>query len=135
MTKKVRYNGGTESQVFSSNPKCLVVGKEYEVVEEKDRIYQINYVLRGIGGEFYSEWFENVDEETQAKPTVNIAVSKEVPKEGEKYYCSKIEFIEGKPKLVKCITSQVQMVEEVGVNAYYVRTHSNVYIVKIDTSK
>lgn len=134
MVKKVRYNGGTESYKYSTKPDKLVVGKEYEVISIAQSAFQTNYTLRGVKGEFNSVWFDEIttSKVENSKRVVNLAVSEDIPKLGESYHCAKIEFVDGKPKLLRCLTSPVKKVEEVGVNTYYVRTNNSVYIVKVN---
>lgn len=134
MTKKVRYNGGTESYTYSTNPKCLVVGKEYEVVSETVLNFQTNYTLRGVEGEFNSVWFDEVitSETKKSNKVINLAISEVLPNVGEGYHCAKIDFIDGKPKLLRCLTSPVKEFEEIGVNTYLVKTNNSIYVVKVN---
>ena len=80
MKKFVRYNGGTQSYYSCSDPKNLVIGKEYEVTSINVRNWQTNYTLKGIKGNFNSVWFDDILSE---KETV-MAFSSTVPKIGEK---------------------------------------------------
>ena len=59
-TKKVIYNGGTDTYYSCSNPAILVEGKEYEVIFEEDLGWQTNYTLKNVEGFFNSVWFDNI---------------------------------------------------------------------------
>lgn len=131
MAKTVRYNGNTEKVLYSSNPKYLVVGKEYEVVSEIDFGLQKNYILRGVKGEFNSKWFETVKICKKTSTNIYIAISKTVPSIGEMYECLRVELVSGSPKFVRCITSQVQNVVLMGIDVYNVQTFNSLYIVKV----
>ena len=128
MAKKVRYNGGTLSYYSCSDPVNLVVGKEYEVVFEKDRSWQTDYTLKGVEGEYNSAWFNEVSPDDGS---VYMAIANEVPVVGEKYYCNKIEFINRQPKLISCSTSVVKSITHMGNNIYQVTTSNSIYIVNV----
>lgn len=127
MSKKVRYNGGTESYYGCSDPRILVVGKEYEVVSANDRCWQTDYTLKGVKGEFNSVWFDDVY-------PYHIAIACETPVIGENYHCTKIEFINGQPKTINLNTSPVKQINYLGNNVYEITTCSSVYIVKLNES-
>lgn len=127
MTKKVRYNGGTQSYYSCSDPSKLVVGKEYLVVSSKDRGWQTDYKLKGVKGEFNSTWFDEVS----FNNNVYMATAREIPKIGERYSCYKMEFIAGKPKFIACYTSTVKGINHMGNNIYKVIAGNNVYIVNV----
>ena len=127
MTKKVRYNGGTESYYGCSDPEKLIVGKEYNVISEKDRGGQTDYTLEGIEGTFNSVWFDVVNFGNK----VYIAIADKTPIINEKYECSKIEFLDDSPKLIECSTSIVKEVNPLGNNVFQVTTSNSVYIVKV----
>lgn len=127
MAKKVRYNGGTLSYYACSDPTNLVIGKEYEVVISKDRVWQTDYTLKGVNGEFNSVWFDEVF----SNDKVYMAIANEVPVIGKRYSCYKIEFINGQPKLVDWSTSTVQGINHMGNNIYQVTTRNSVYIVNV----
>jgi len=57
MGKKVIYNGGKDTFYYSSKRSILVIGKEYEVIEEKVSRNRTNYVLKDVKGEYNSQWF------------------------------------------------------------------------------
>ena len=57
MSKKVSYNGGTESWYSCTEPTALVVGQQYEVTSEEVLSWQTNYTLKGVEGSFNSVWF------------------------------------------------------------------------------
>lgn len=125
MTKRVRYNGGTESYYGCSEPTDLIVGKEYQVIHERDRGWQTDYKLKGIEGEFNSIWFDKVDD------GVYMALSKTKPVIGEKYSIFKVEFVNGNPKLVKGVTSTVKSINCIGNDIYQVKTRNSIYIVQV----
>lgn len=128
MAQKVRYNGGTLSYYGCSDPRVLVVGKEYEVEKTNDRVWQTDYTLKGIKGEFNSVWFDEIT----PKESVYMAISMEVPRVGKQYLCYKIEFVQGQPQLVSVYTSEVKEVKYMGNNIYQVATCNSMYIVKIN---
>lgn len=130
MAKIVRYNGGTQSYYGCSKPINLVVGKEYEVTSENDRGFQTDYTLKGEKGYFNSCWFDKVDYES-SKYTF-MAFSHRVPTIGERYDCTRLEFTNGNPKMVSCITSSVKAVIDVGDNFYKVITYNSIYLVKVE---
>ena len=123
MAKKVRYNGGTESYYGCSEPTDLVVGKEYEVVSSKDRGWQTDYTLNGVEGEFNSAWFDEVQ--------VYMAIAREAPVIGKRYFCYKMEFGNGQPKCSAKTTSTVKEINYMGNNIYQVITRNSVYIVNV----
>ena len=127
MTKKVRYNGSTESYYGCSKPTNLVVGKEYEVVLSRDRGWQTDYTLKGVDGEFNSSWFDEVS----SSDKVYMAISREVPVIGKSYSCYKIEFINGQPKFIGWSTSIVKEINYMGNSIYKVTTCNSVYIVNV----
>ena len=127
MTKKVRYNGGTQSYYGCSDPSNLVVGQEYEVVYARDRNWQTDYTLKGIDGEFNSVWFDDVSPDDK----VYMAISHKIPVIGEKYSCYRIEFNNGNPNLISCSTSTVKGINHIGNNIYQVTTRNSVYFVTV----
>ena len=128
MAKKVVYNGGTQSYYGCSEPTNLIIGKEYEVVNERDRGWQTDYSLKGIRGEYNSAWFE---EQPKPKERVYMAVAHIAPIPGVMCSCSKIEIVGGQPKLIPSTTSTVKKVENIGNNIYRVETQNSVYIVNV----
>lgn len=127
MAKKVRYNGSIESYYGCSDPKELVLGKEYEVIFSRDRGWHTNYILKGIKGEFDSQWFE----ESSSDDNVYMAIAHQIPVIGERYPCSKMEIINGKPKLIDCRTSTIKKINYIGNNIYRVTSLNSVYIVNV----
>lgn len=127
MAMKVRYNGGTESYFNCSNPTDLVIGKEYEVVISKDRGWQTNYILKDIDGEFNSVWFDDISPDDK----VYIAIAHDVPIICQRYFCYKVEFVNGKPTLIPFTTSTIKEITHMGNNIYKVTTHNSVYIVNV----
>ena len=131
MAKKVvRYNG--ESMMGSypcSNPSNLVVGKEYEVVLARDKGYQTNYTLKGVDGEYNSVWFDDVFNDEKK---IYLGFSKALPQIGERYNCTRLEFVLGSLRLVAWSTSKVQEIEYLGGNVYRVTTLNNIYIVTVN---
>ncbi len=129
MAKIVRYNGGTISYYRCSEPTELVVGKEYEVTYVNDRGFQTDYTLKGVNGKFNSIWFDDVNSVNTAKTF--MALARTVPVVGERYKCSKLEFINGLPTLIDRNTSTVKEVSEMGNNIYRVTTRNSIYIVQV----
>lgn len=128
MAKIVRYNGGTESYYGCTEPTALVVGRKYEVIAEKDRKWQTDYELEGVTGYFNSVWFNEVSSNEEA---IYIAIAHEIPQVGRRCQCSKLEFVDGHPKLVGWMTSTVKEVSYMGNNIYNVVTCNSTYIVKV----
>ncbi len=129
MSKKVRYNGGTDSYYSCSKPTKLVVGKEYEVVFSRDHVFQTDYTLKGIDGEFDSLWFDEVPSEDKI---YMVATAQEVPVINNRFTCYYIEFFNGKPKPRRIVTSPVKEINYMGNSIYQVTTHNSVYIVNVD---
>ena len=129
MAKKVvRYNGDTMSFYPCSNPNNLVVGKEYEVVLARDKGCQTNYTLKGVDGEFNSIWFDDVFSDEKK---IYLGYGTEIPKIGERYICTRMEFVSGVLHLVECSTSKVQKMDYLGNNVYQVTTLNSIYIVAV----
>lgn len=128
MAKIVRYNGGTMSYYGCSEPTELIVGKEYEVISANDRGWQTDYCLKGVKGYFNSVWFDNVNSETEK---TFMALAHTVPIVGERYDCSKLEFVNGQPKLIGWSTSVVKEISDMGNNIYRVTTCNSTYIVQV----
>ncbi len=127
MTKKVRYNGGTESYYGCSAPTKLTLGKEYEVILSRDRGWQTDYTLKGIDGEYCSAWFEEISSDGK----VYMAIAHRVPEIGERYSIARIEFVNGQPKLYNLSTSPIIEINYMGNNIYQVTTRNSVYIVTV----
>lgn len=127
MGKIVRYNGGTISIYGCSEPKELVVGKLYEVVDIDKRDWQTNYSLKGVDGYFNSVWFDDVAFSTKTF----IALAREVPTVGTKMECTKIELCDDQIKLIRCITTPVVHVVELGNNTYLACTRNSIYVVQV----
>lgn len=128
MAKIVRYNGGTMSYYGCSEPTELIVGKEYEVISANDRGWQTDYTLKGVKGYFNSVWFDNVNSATE---NTFMALARTVPIVGERYECSKLEFVNGQPKLIGWSTSVVKKISDMGNNIYRVTTCNSTYIVQV----
>ena len=127
MAMKVRYNGCTESYYGCSDPTNLVVGKEYEVVLSRDRGWQTDYTLKGVDGEFNSVWFDVISSDDK----VYMAIAHGVPMIGKRYFCYKMEFSNGQPKLIGWSTSTVKEINYMGNNIYQVTTCNSFYIVNV----
>ena len=127
MAKMVRYNGGTMSYYCCSEPTALIVGKEYEVIAENDRGWQTDYTLKGVRGYFNSVWFDDV----KSTEATFMALAHRIPIVGERCQCSKLEFINGQPKLISWSTSIVKEVSYMGNNIYRLTTCNSVYIVQV----
>lgn len=125
MAKIVCYNGGKESFYGCSNPYNLIKGKTYEVISSKDRGWQTDYTLKGVDGEFNSSWFDEIF------PQFYMAISREIPKINERHFCYKIDFANGKHRLVPWLTSSVNEVFYIGNNIYQVTTCNNIYVVTV----
>ena len=126
MAKIVRYNGGNESYYGCSEPTELVIGKEYEVISENVRSCQTDYTLKGVKVYFNSVWFDEVE-----LGKVFMALARAIPVVGERYKCSKVEFVNGKPKLIGWNTSTVREVSDMGNSIYQVITCNSTYIVQV----
>lgn len=126
MAKIVRYNGGTLSYYSCSEPTELICGKEYKVITENDRGWQTDYTLEGVKGHFNSCWFDEVYYDKTF-----MALAHTIPTVGKKCECSKLEFVNGQPKLIGWRTSTVKEVLDMGNNIYKVTTCNNVYIVQV----
>lgn len=127
MVKKiVRYNGDSMSFYPCSKPDKLVVGQEYEVVLTRDKGYHTNYTLKGVDGEYNSVWFDDVFNDEKK---IYLGFSEALPQIGERYKCTRLEFVVGSLHLVDCSTSKVQEIEYLGNNVYQVTTLNNIYIV------
>lgn len=127
MAKKVRYNGGTESYYGCSEPTDLVIGKEYEVVSERDRGWQTDLTLRGVSGEFNSAWFDEVIIDDH----VYMAISNNLPEIGKRYFCFKISIKNGRPELIGTTTSRISQIKFLGNDVYKVTTENSVYFVTV----
>ena len=127
MAMKVRYNGGTESYVSCSDPKNLVKGAVYEVVDKKVSDGHTEYTLAGVEGEYNSVWFDEVTDEKQ----VYMAISRRVPVVGKSYTCYKVNPTNKKVELNGCNTSTVKAVNYIGNDIYEVTTQNSTYIVKV----
>jgi hypothetical protein len=127
MAKKVRYNGGNESYHGCSEPKKLVVGMEYEVIEEKDRSWQTDYKLKGVTGYFNSIWIDDVP----SVANTFMALARTIPSVGTRCECFKVEFLNGQLNLIGRSTSTVKEVVDMGNNIYRVTTRNSTYIVQV----
>ena len=127
MVKKVHYNGGTQTYCSCTEPTNLIVGKEYEVIAERDRGFQTDYKLKGIEGEFNSVWFDEV----QNSEKIYMALARKVPCVGKRCECAKVEMVNGRPKLSNWSTSIVKEVSLIGNNIYQVTTRNSVYIIQV----
>lgn len=122
MEKIVCYNGKTKSFFDCTEPKELIRGRIYEVVNIVDYGFRYKYVLRGIKGSFDSNWFD--------EPKTFIATSYNIPKVGVSYECLILDFSKGEINLKPYRTSVVQSFSNVG-NLYKVVTSHSVYIVQV----
>lgn len=127
MVKIVRYNGGTESYYGCTEPTELVKGKHYEVVHEKVRSWQTDYVLKGIKGCFNSCWFDKISVE---KPAF-MAIAHEIPKVGERCKCSKLDVVNGSLNIFPWSTSPVREILVIENNIYKVKTNNSIYIIEV----
>lgn len=126
MTKRVRYNGGTDSYYGCSKPTKLIIGKEYEVIYSRDRGWQTDYTLKGIEGEFNSVWFTEV-----SSTKVYMAIAMDLPIINQRFSCYKIDLSGELPKLIPWFTSRVKSIDYLGGNICQVTTRNSVYIVQI----
>lgn len=123
--KFVRYNGGTKSYNWCSEPTELVLGKKYEVIKESVGAWQTNYVLKDVNGYFNSCWFDDV-------PSTFVAVADSVPVVGERLRCSKVEFVNDSTVFIPLKSSIVTEVMDMGSKVYGVSTGSgSLYIVQV----
>ena len=125
--KKVIYNGGTESYYACSNPANLVVGQEYEVVFQRVKDWQTNYILKEVSGEYNSSWFEEIS----CKQKTYMGVSEEIPVIGEKYMVKRLYFENGVWKMKLVATSLVKSVETISEGMYKVKTQNSIYVVAV----
>ena len=128
MKKFVRYNGGTQSYYSCSDPKNLVIGKEYEVTSINVRNWQTNYTLKGINGNFNSVWFDDILSE---KETV-MAFSSTVPKIGEKIA---YQFVYPNQNdtffLINENTEKIEKVKHIINNIYLANDSKKIYIFQV----
>ena len=128
MKKFVRYNGGTQSYYSCSDPKNLVIGKEYEVTSINVRNWQTNYTLKGIKGNFNSVWFDDILSE---KETV-MAFSSTVPKIGEKIA---YQFVYPNQNetffLINENTEKIEKVKHIINNIYLANDSKKIYIFQV----
>ena len=128
MKKFVRYNGGTQSYYSCSDPKNLVIGKEYEVTSINVRNWQTNYTLKGIKGNFNSVWFDDILSE---KETV-MAFSSKVKKIGEKIA---YQFVYPNQNetffLINENTEKIEKVKHIINNIYLANDSKKIYIFQV----
>lgn len=128
MKKLVRYNGGTQSYYSCSDPKNLVIGKEYEVTSINVRNWQTDYTLKGINGNFNSVWFDDILSE---KETV-MAFSSTVPKIGEKIA---YQFVYPNQNetffLINENTEKIEKVKHIINNIYLANDSKKIYIFQV----
>lgn len=128
MKKFVRYNGGTQSYYSCSDPKNLVIGKEYEVTSINVRNWQTDYTLKGINGNFNSVWFDDILSE---KETV-MAFSSTVPKIGEKIA---YQFVHPNQNetffLINENTEKIEKVKHIINNIYLANDSKKIYIFQV----
>ncbi len=128
MKKFVRYNGGTQSYYSCSDPKNLVIGKEYEVTSINVRNWQTDYTLKGINGNFNSVWFDDILSE---KETV-MAFSSAVPKIGEKIA---YQFVHPNQNetffLINENTEKIEKVKHIINNIYLANDSKKIYIFQV----
>ena len=113
---KVVYYGGGASKVQCSNPNILKKGSLYEVISKREYTNQTNLILKGIEGEFCSNWF--------VKPEY-FAVSNVMPERGQ----GAILTLVGNTDQIK--TSTVEDILKVGNLVYKVFTENSIYFVQI----
>ena len=128
MKKFVRYNGGMQSYYSCSDPKNLVIGKEYEVTSINVRNWQTDYTLKGINGNFNSVWFDDILSE---KETV-MAFSSTVPKIGEKIA---YQFVYPNQNetffLINENTEKIEKVKHIINNIYLANDSKKIYIFQV----
>ena len=129
MGKIVRYIGSNcICPKKCSSPKDLILGKEYEVTNEINLGWQINYTLKGVEGSFASLWFIDVD------PSKNpyIVFATKLPDVGESFHCYKATINIGAIKMIDCFTSAVNAVYYLGNNIYQIVTRNSIYFCQIN---
>lgn len=128
MKKFVRYNGDTQSYYSCSDPKNLVIGKEYEVTSINVRNWQTDYTLKGINGNFNSVWFDDILSERE---TV-MAFSSTVPKIGEKIA---YQFVYPNQNetffLINENTEKIEKVKHIINNIYLANDCKKIYIFQV----
>ena len=128
MKKFVRYNGGTQSYYSCSDPKNLVIGKEYEVTSINVRNWQTDYTLKDINRNFHSVWFDDLLSE---KETV-MAFSSTVPKIGEKIA---YQFVYPNQNetffLINENTEKIEKVKHIINNIYLANDSKKIYIFQV----
>lgn len=123
MTKLVQYNGEKLSFRNCSDSTLLVVGKVYEVLQEKDFGFQTNYTLKGVKGEFNSVWFDEI------KMPVVMALSHKHP-ELHKPLENLLMFNKNEVRQV-LKTTPVQKIEKVEGNVFKILTKNTIYIIQV----
>ena len=109
-----------------SSIKLLELKQELEIFS-RDCGWQTDYILKDVDGEFNSVWFDEVSSDDK----VYMAIAHEVPVIGERYFCYKIEFINGQPNFIDWYTSTVEGINYMGNNICQVTTRNSVYIVNV----
>lgn len=127
--KLVRYTGDTMTAYSCSSPDKLVAGNDYKVILTRDKGYQTNYILDGVDGEFNANWFEDVSCDEK---TIYLGYANDIPKIGERYLCTRMEFVCGRLNLVVCSTSEVENFDYLGNNVYQITTLNSIYVIKVN---
>jgi len=119
----VRYNGGRESHAWCTAPDKLVVGKLYKVTNINKMNHQANYTLEGVVGEFYCDWFEQVE-------PVYVGISRHRPVVGKLCSCRLITLVKGTTtKFIREDIDGVTDVCEIGLHIYKVTTKDSIYYI------
>ncbi len=117
MAKYVCYNGGTGKATTCDDPNCLNKEIVYTVILERDKGYQINYILAGVKGEFNSEWFDIVEETPEP---FEIGVAGEIPMVEKEFHYSRFVFIAGNLYTPQKVIKKVEKANYLGNNIYEV---------------
>lgn len=128
MGKNVRYVGSRMKYAGANPDGVLERDKLYEVKDENVKNGQRYYTLKGVEGEFHDIYFR---EKTEKLKMAFLAVSSNVPAVGRRCKCSRLEHIDGRFKLVGCVTGIISEVLVLDKDMYYVKTGSDDYVVQV----
>lgn len=119
----VKYNGGTESYLYSTDPSVLRKNLIYEVIDTESNDFQTNVNLKGVPGKFNSVWFDAV-----SLPTY-FALASTLPEVGERL--GDFKRFQDSEWVVCRNSSAILEVSVITNNFYKVITLHTIYIVQI----